>query len=363
MQLWVVFVQLGLWQLSVAENLDLLRADDECTSEGSEGCSLEALQLRATAEVEDAQERTDGRVYAMYTYGAVATSKSPLEDLSQPSRSFRGLRCYTETILTGSRQTDIAAIFRQDLYHAKVPTLVLHWKMDSEYFPGAGRPELPRHRRGRAGDIDHHWMKNYIDRLVHLQLQGKDVSHQAPFNYSKQFAVLSFGAYEKAKYWRTGEQATMESLIKRHLHKWNLVAQTQQDTLEAVDNMFLVQNHETLDCVLAFEGTHSFNEFGRNLEGAGDGYCGFQGVHKGYADKLYWLMTFSMPKLRHSLSKCNKVSCTGHSLGGSLCEVFAACANSGRTHDKHYQLQQFTKGKPELMPAVHQMKLSRHYSQ
>ena len=242
----------------------------------------------------------------MYTYGAVATSKSPLEDLSRPSRSFRGLRCYTETILTGSRQTDIAAIFRQDLYHAKVPTLVLHWKMDSEYFPGAGRPELPRHRRGRAGDIDHHWMKNYIDRLVHLQLQGKDVSHQAPFNYSKQFAVLSFGAYEKAKYWRTGEQATMESLIKRHLHKWNLVAQTQQDTLEAVDNMFLVQNHETLDCVLAFEGTHSFNEFGRNLEGAGDGYCGFQGVHKGYADKLYWLMTFSMPKLRHSLSKCNK---------------------------------------------------------
>ena len=119
--------------------------------------------------------------------------------------------------------------------------------------------------------------------------------------------------------------------------------------------MFLVQNHETLDCVLAFEGTHSFNEFGRNLEGAGDGYCGFHGVHKGYADKLYWLMMFSMPKLRPSLSKCNKagakskqnssttclltwlpasilmqssaslepkqVSCTGHSLGGSLCEA------------------------------------------
>lgn len=31
----------GLWQLSVAENLDLLRADDECTSEGSEGSVLD----------------------------------------------------------------------------------------------------------------------------------------------------------------------------------------------------------------------------------------------------------------------------------------------------------------------------------
>lgn len=306
----------------------------------------------------------------MYTYGAVATSKSPLQDLSQPSRNFRGLRCYTETIMGATRQTDIAAIFKTDLYHAKVPTLALHWKMDSEYFPGAGRPDLPSHSDGRSGEIDHHNMKHYIDRLVHLQLHGVDVSHNAPFNYSKAFAALSYGAYEKAKRWRSGGELTMEELIKRHLPKWQLVAHTQQDTLEAVDNMWLVQNVETLDCALAFEGTHAFQELGRNLEGAGFGYCGFPGVHSGYADKLYWLMKYSMASLRPSLAKCNKaggklkhsliifdlvtarllielyfsatfghfkmlfpwslaqVSCTGHSLGGSLCEAAVLVVDS-----------------------------------
>ena len=34
----------------------------------------------------------------IFTYGSVATSKQPLEDLSQPTRSFTGLRCYTETL-------------------------------------------------------------------------------------------------------------------------------------------------------------------------------------------------------------------------------------------------------------------------
>ena len=68
----------------------------------------------------------------MYTFGAVATSKTPLQDLSQPSRAFRGVRCYTETILShATRQTDVATIF-MGLSHPLVPTLALHWKKDSE---------------------------------------------------------------------------------------------------------------------------------------------------------------------------------------------------------------------------------------
>ena len=35
--------------------------------------------------------------YMIFTFGAVATSTSPLKDFSQPSQTFRGLRCYTET--------------------------------------------------------------------------------------------------------------------------------------------------------------------------------------------------------------------------------------------------------------------------
>mmetsp|Transcript_20021 Transcript_20021/g.23744 ORF Transcript_20021/g.23744 Transcript_20021/m.23744 type:complete len:152 (+) Transcript_20021:102-557(+) len=112
MRLWVFF-HLALLRISLAQNSsELLGADDECASEG---CSLEALQLRASAEAQEEQERDEptlGTVYAMYTYGAVATSKSPLQDLSRPSRNFRGLRCYTETINGASKLTDIAAIFK-----------------------------------------------------------------------------------------------------------------------------------------------------------------------------------------------------------------------------------------------------------
>lgn len=355
----VVFSYLGL-------AYDLLEVDDECR--GAESCSLEALQLKAgtTGDGEagaEAPQRmgTFGTVHAMFTYGAVATSKSPLPDLSRKSKNFRGLRCYTETILGATKQDDIAAIFETNLYHARVPTLALHWQKDSEYYGGAGRPDLPKHSAGRHGDIDHHSMRHYIDRLSHLHLNHTDVSKKDPFNLGTLFAFLAWGAYEKQQYWVSKRDVTMEQLIADHLPQWRLVAQVQQDTLEAVDNMWLVQNEQSLDCVLAFEGTHSFQEFGRNLHGGDLGYCGFLDVHRGYADKLYWLTLYSMPELRPSLSKCNKVMCTGHSLGGSLCEVFAACANSGRTSDPQFQRQHFSKGTPELMEPIHQKPLSRHW--
>mmetsp|Transcript_41333 Transcript_41333/g.76931 ORF Transcript_41333/g.76931 Transcript_41333/m.76931 type:complete len:364 (-) Transcript_41333:31-1122(-) len=348
--------------LAAQSELKMLHADDECAT-GGESCSLSALQTRSSAQSMEADDvGSPGLIYAMYTFGAVATSTTPLEDLSQESKSFRGLRCYSETIMPGghSRLTDIATIF-MGLQHPKVPTLALHWKKDSEYFPGSGRPDLPKHEEGRAGDVSLHNMRNYIDRLADLHLAGQKVAQNKPFTYSHLFGFLAWGAYEKQKNWVNNKEMTMEEIIAQKLPGWNLVAQTQQDTLEAVDNMWLVQDAKTLDCVIAFEGTHTFNEFFGNLKSPKNGYCGFKDVHAGYADKLFWLMKYSMPRLRPSLAKCNKVSCTGHSLGGSLCEVFAACANSRRTEDKHYQIQMWTKGTPELMPTIHQLPLSRHH--
>ena len=177
------------------------------------------------------------------------------------------------------------------------------------YWPGAGRPDLPKHvDQGRTANIGLHDMKNYIERLAHLQLHGQNVAQNKPFNFAHHFAFLAWGAYEKQKSWVTGTDLTMEQIIAHDVPGWNLVAQTQQDTLEAVDNIWLVQNTKSLDCVIAFEGTHSFQEFFGNLKGEEkkSGYCGLPGVHTGYADKLYWLMKYSMPKLRPNLAKCNK---------------------------------------------------------
>ena len=84
-------------------DLEELGVDDECGSTGS--CSLTALQLRSRKiqdelyqDFEVSGNRSESKVTFIFTFGAVATSKEPLEDLSQPSRSFTGLRCYTEAI-------------------------------------------------------------------------------------------------------------------------------------------------------------------------------------------------------------------------------------------------------------------------
>ena len=169
--------------------------------------------------------------------------------------------------------------------------------------------------QGRTANIALHDMMNYIERLAHLQLHGQHVAQNKPFNFAHHFAYLAWGAYERQKSWVTGKDETMEQIIAKDVPGWNLVAQTQQDTLEAVDNIWLVQNTQSLDCVIAFEGTHSFQEFFGNLKGEEkkSGYCGLPGVHTGYADKLYWLMKYSMPKLRPNLAKCNKAG-TGQSL-------------------------------------------------
>ena len=236
----------------------------------------------------------------------MATAKAPLLDYSHWGGSFRGLRCYTETIAGLSRQTDIAAIFKLNMYHAQMPTLALHWQKDSEYYPRSGRPGLPNYNDARVGDLGLHDMKNYIDRLSHLQLDGEDFAQQEPFLLGTKLAYLAWGAYEQQTMWRSGQEVTMQDLIRERLPQWRLVAQTQQNTIEAIDNIFIVQNEQSLDCALAFQGTHSPQELVGNMKGPGNGYCGFMGVHQGYADKLWWLMKYSMPKLRPYLEKCNE---------------------------------------------------------
>mmetsp|Transcript_131903 Transcript_131903/g.186125 ORF Transcript_131903/g.186125 Transcript_131903/m.186125 type:complete len:368 (+) Transcript_131903:62-1165(+) len=348
--------------------LEELEVDDECRTTRS--CSLTALQLRSQKlqdelyqDFEVSANRSESKVTFIFTFGAVATSKEPLEDLSQPSRSFTGLRCYTETIDAISflpRHTDAGSDLNL-LMHPKVATLALHLGKDSEFYPGEGRPDLPRHGTEaiRLPDVDLHDMKHYFIRLQSLQLDGQDVSHQPLFASAHKFANLAWGAYEKQKHWQTQQIVRMEDLIVKHLKGWRLVAQEQQDTLQAVDNLWLVQSEQTMNCMLVFEGTHSVQEFEVNTRPNMETYCGFKDVHGGYADKLFWLMTYSMPKLRPKLGKCKSVACTGHSLGGSLCEVFAACANSGRKGNTHFDLQDWTRTDTELMPVVRQKALSR----
>jgi hypothetical protein len=61
------------------------------------------------------------------------------------------------------------------------------------------------------------------------------------------------------------------------------------------------------------------------------GYCGRRGVHVGVRDELRRITRDDQYSdvIRPALETCHEVTCVGYSLGGSLCNLFAMCANGG----------------------------------
>lgn len=350
-------------ELVVAEHDEHLttwavRADDECSAEaeGAEAaCGFSALQMKSE-KVSAAQvglaanasaRRGLGTVAAIYTYGAPATSYPAFEDLAREDRNFQGLRSYTENILAGhaGKQIDGGAIFTSNLYsHPRVATLVLHRSYhDSYYVPGKGRPDWPKSGAAVYMEWRLHHENPYYKRFDHVVVDGKDLTQQAPFPLAKLFSHFAFDAYYSREWFEKQEQ---------HMPGWRLVAREVQNTLEALDAVWIVQEESTLHCALVFTGTSSFAELGTNAKSFATGYCGYKQVHSGYRDKLWWLTQGMWPRLRPKLGKCSSLLCAGHSLGGSLCDIFAACANSGRVQDPDFEQQQWEWEDPVLMPSI-----------
>lgn len=352
-----------------------LSADDECAAgAGAEGenCGLNALQRRglknaaeaaavltngdeasaATGAAEEGGEEgqevgVPGIVSEVYTFGAPGTSATPFLDLSRPDRVFQGLRAYTENLLGvhgESKQIDGGAIWG-NYKHPFIPTVVLHWARDSWYVPNAGKPDWPMQGGLVYADWNLHHRQHYVDRLAHIMLEGQSASGRSPFPKALSMAYLAFEAYNT--------QDGFKKIVRENLPGHRLVAHAVQDTIEAKDSVWLVQSNSDLGCSLVFTGTKGAGELSTSLKQYETGYCGYPDVHAGYRDKVYWITKgMFWLKLRPKLAKCSRVDCAGHSLGGSLCDIFAACANSNRTWDVDYRRQMWTQGTPELMPEI-----------
>jgi predicted lipase len=120
------------------------------------------------------------------------------------------------------------------------------------------------------------------------------------------------------------------------------------------DTILLAQNEVSLECVLGFEGTDANMEMLTSLYVTSTSFCGFASVHKGFTEEI-WSITSStqyQTDVRPKLGKCSKVTVVGHSLGGAISEVFAACINSGRTDEQVYKQMSWTKGTAEKMGEI-----------
>jgi hypothetical protein len=89
------------------------------------------------------------------------------------------------------------------------------------------------------------------------------------------------------------------------------------------------QNH----CALAFSGSNDLTDWANNLARglAQRTFCGLEGIHDGFVEELegvsdhaFWRDSV-LPMLRSP--ECSTVNAVGHSLGGAMAAIFAACVN------------------------------------
>merc|ERR1712048_1168869 len=95
------------------------------------------------------------------------------------------------------------------------------------------------------------------------------------------------------------------------------------------------------NCMLAFSGTNAIEsgELFTSLDLGTRSYCGLDHVHNGFVGELEFISkTAIYDRLKKKLARCDKLTVTGHSLGGALAELFAACIN--KAVDGHLRWQQ-----------------------
>lgn len=287
----------------------------------------------------------------VYTYGAPATHQQPFRNAARKDECFPGLRSYTENLIGVHKeihQEDAAAMFT--FYpHAWTNSVVLHKTGDSQFTPCRdhkefGHPEWPQ----RAANVFAHWPIHketpYTERLRNVTVHGKMVATQEPFASANLFVALAWQAYE--------ELETQKRTLREKMPGWKVVERQEDVHGGDVDPVTVVQNSKTLDCALVFTGTNSVSEFSTSTTQYGTGYCGFTGVHVGYRNELWTISNNKWHEIRPKLEMCGRVICVGHSLGGSLCEIFAACANSGNYSDPDYQLIAWKKGRARRMREI-----------
>lgn len=142
-------------------------------------------------------------------------------------------------------------------------------------------------------------------------------------------------------------------------------------------HMFLMQNPNSLECVLTFQGTIDADDWWANFQFSADRFCGLveedencdatfgtcsvrkpRGAfaHWGFAEHLRNIVRTDQfqTNIRPKLGKCSSVYATGHSLGGSAAALFAACVSQRLQpgdfgYEQDYQHMFWTKETPALI--------------
>jgi len=282
-------------------------------------------------------------VHGIYTFGAPATRLHALTNAATEDGCFPGLRNYNENLAGFGMIHQIDAGAMWNTYdHAKINSAKLHWQSESYYYPCGdveghqedGHPAWPAHGVNSDGVIVQEWRVHheytYRDRLWFLTINGTRRTFEEPFKSALLFINVAYRVYERLDLIEDGVHRLMPGWKVLHHDVW-------RRRFIDTDPILLVQEQATQDCAMAFSGTNSLADFPASIDSLPSHYCGFDHVHVGYVMKLRNVIRHLWENMRPKLQKCRKLFCAGHSMGGSLCELFSACANSRNTSDPDYQ--------------------------
>lgn len=116
-------------------------------------------------------------------------------------------------------------------------------------------------------------------------------------------------------------------------------------------------------CVLTIEGSDlSFGDWADNLNAViGRSFCGFKDVHPGFVDATRMMIrnTNYTWNIKQKLPFCDGLTVSGHSQGGAIAHIIAACINSNRdetpeVEDDQYDFNtiKWERQDPEELPEV-----------
>lgn len=115
----------------------------------------------------------------------------------------------------------------------------------------------------------------------------------------------------------------------------------------------LTQNTNTLGCTLTFHGTDGVNDWIANFKARFVSFCSLDtSVHKGFRDQLRRMVQNPeyQARIRPWLPYCKTLAVVGHSMGGAVGELLAAClANAPGSSDPDYAVLGYNKATPRLI--------------
>jgi len=266
-----------------------------------------------------------GRVSHLYSFGAPHPSGPMLT--RKNGGCFAGFRVIAfehDLFVDDEDSVPTLLVPFKDYYHPNVETLVV---IDGTSDPHKGTWSCglnPRRFTNPSPSLH--------SASVYLKLMGKMPKE---FARAKEAAAIGLAiSYESAS----------EAKRVVEAQDWNMIGTASVGE----DVSYLVQDPRTLRCLLTFEGSDSWDDFKTDAKVKRVPFCGLpQQVHLGFRDELRRIIGSGgwQNNIRPHLGRCASVDVTGHSLGGAVATLFAACVDYKNGSDD-YKNMSWTKSSP-----------------